>query len=243
VPFNYLVPNEQMLPLESLRFFYLDRNWINHLIDGAFSIGRTCSRQQGVDAALFSHLQSHTNPARLNLRRQRKNQLFATNATQNYTGFLLRSQVVSGWPNLQANGYTVPDDITSEIKKLRMERISADCIICIFDGEIKQVAIHEPPEQLHCGIEINTTPYSTTLRAVTGSTPGIQFQTDPKGGPAAAEIPMRADRQTLLVSQAASNILGKLNTDFAQNIQNFTSAEFTLEMIKGVVKVNFSQQN
>ena len=40
VPFNYLVPDERMLPLESIRFFYLDPNWVAALSDGAFSIGR-----------------------------------------------------------------------------------------------------------------------------------------------------------------------------------------------------------
>lgn len=243
VPFNYLVPNEQMLPLESLRFFYLDLNWINHIVDGAFSIGRTCSKQQSTDSALFGQLQNAAHPVTLNQRRQRKSQRFATNAVQQYTGFLLRSQVVAGWPNVQVNGYAVADDISTEIKKLRMDRLSADCIICIFDGEIKQVAIHEPPEQLHCGIEINSTPYSTTLRAVTSDRPGSQFLSDPKGGPPTAVIPMRADTQTLQVAQAAGSILSKLNTDFNQGIQDFTSAEFALEMIKGVVKVNFSQHN
>ncbi|HWW07275.1 hypothetical protein [Collimonas sp.] len=243
VPFNYLVPNEQMLPLESLRFFYLDLNWINHIVDGAFSIGRTCSKQQSVDASLFGQLQNAAHPVTLNQRRQRKGQRFAANAVQQYTGFLLRSQVVTGWPNVQVNGYAVADDISTEIKKLRMDRLSSDCIICIFDGEIKQVAIHEPPEQLHCGIEINGAPYSTTLRAVTGDRPGSQFLTNPKGGPPTAVIPMRADAQTLLVAHAATSIQSKLNNDFNQNIQDFTSAEFALEMIKGVVKVNFSQHN
>ena len=39
VPFNYLVPDEAMLPPESLRFFYLDPNWTSALLDGAMSIG------------------------------------------------------------------------------------------------------------------------------------------------------------------------------------------------------------
>ncbi len=31
VPFNYLVPDATMLPLESIRFFYVDRNWLDAL--------------------------------------------------------------------------------------------------------------------------------------------------------------------------------------------------------------------
>ena len=40
VPFHYLVPDERMLPPESIRFFYLDPGWIATLIQGATSVGR-----------------------------------------------------------------------------------------------------------------------------------------------------------------------------------------------------------
>jgi hypothetical protein len=40
VPFDYLVPDERMLPLESIRFFRVDNKWVGCLLDGAFSIGR-----------------------------------------------------------------------------------------------------------------------------------------------------------------------------------------------------------
>jgi hypothetical protein len=46
VPFNYLVPDERMLPPESIRFFYLDMNWVDSLLDGAFSIGRNLTRSE-----------------------------------------------------------------------------------------------------------------------------------------------------------------------------------------------------
>src|SRR3984885_3921005 len=40
IPFNYLVPDEQFLPMETLRFFQVDPDWINSLTDGALSVGR-----------------------------------------------------------------------------------------------------------------------------------------------------------------------------------------------------------
>lgn len=43
VPFNYLVPDEKMLPAESIRFFQVDLNWVYSLVEGAFSIGRSTS--------------------------------------------------------------------------------------------------------------------------------------------------------------------------------------------------------
>ena len=39
VPFNTLVPDHRMLPMESVRFFYIDENWLTALLNGALSIG------------------------------------------------------------------------------------------------------------------------------------------------------------------------------------------------------------
>ena len=39
VPFNYIVPSEEMLPNESIRFFHMDRNWLDAMVDGALSTG------------------------------------------------------------------------------------------------------------------------------------------------------------------------------------------------------------
>ena len=44
VPFPYIVPSEGMLPSESIRFFHLDRNWLDALVDGALSTGVLDSR-------------------------------------------------------------------------------------------------------------------------------------------------------------------------------------------------------
>ena len=39
VPVHYLLTDPSHLPDESLRFFYVDQNWINALVDGALSLG------------------------------------------------------------------------------------------------------------------------------------------------------------------------------------------------------------
>ena len=43
VPFPYIVPSEGMLPNESIRFFHVDRNWLDALVDGykAFEYKKT----------------------------------------------------------------------------------------------------------------------------------------------------------------------------------------------------------
>jgi hypothetical protein len=43
--------------------------------------------------------------------------------------------------------------IDKKIELLRMERLSANVLICLFKGEIKTVDIHQKPETLHFGLD------------------------------------------------------------------------------------------
>ena len=46
VPFSYLVPDAELLPVESIRFFYLDRAWTDALVQGALSVGTISSSRR-----------------------------------------------------------------------------------------------------------------------------------------------------------------------------------------------------
>lgn len=52
VPFSYIVPDERMLPPDSIRFFSLDPLWIKSLLEGACSVGRDSIREQYADELL-----------------------------------------------------------------------------------------------------------------------------------------------------------------------------------------------
>jgi hypothetical protein len=93
LPFNYLVPDERLLPPESIRCFQIDPMWMECLMDGAFSIGRVLASDHAQDASL-----------------QEKTTL-NTSMPEHVSGFLLRSDVVAGWPGLQVDGYdqTAPE--------------------------------------------------------------------------------------------------------------------------------------
>ena len=41
MPFSYLVPDADLLPIESIRFFYVDRAWTDALVQGVLSVGTT----------------------------------------------------------------------------------------------------------------------------------------------------------------------------------------------------------
>ncbi|NJL53322.1 MAG: hypothetical protein HC930_16165 [Hydrococcus sp. SU_1_0] len=100
VPFNYLVPDEQMLPQESIRFFHLDWFWVECLLDGAFSLGSGLGQKE---VSKPSNNQQNV---------------------KNITGFLLRSQVVSGWPDLQV-------EASSELNPSNPMRIIKNSSYCV----------------------------------------------------------------------------------------------------------------
>ena len=133
VPFSYLVPDERMLPPESIRFFWVDWRWIECLLDGAFSVGRAMPVDHQRD-------QKH---ARTNAK------TLVQNPHEIVTGLSLRSDVVTGWPGLLVDGHNRE---TNETKSpLRMERMSKNVLLCMFAGEVTAVDIHQKPETLHFG--------------------------------------------------------------------------------------------
>ena len=77
VPFNYLIPYEQMLPNECIRFFKLDKKWVQSLLDGAMSIGRIFDMKDD---------------------RKKKE---TEEVDLNWSGFILRSEVVASYPDLE----------------------------------------------------------------------------------------------------------------------------------------------
>jgi hypothetical protein len=237
VPFNYLVPDERMLPPESLRLFHLDHAWITALVDGACSIGRATSGELKRAARHAPVIRARVEEERRLLRRNPEPTVaLHENVTGEVTGFLLRSAAVAGWPNAAATGWADAER-ADELKRLRLVRLGTDVMLGLFDGVLDVLAIHEPPGQLHCGVEGAAGSFTTTLREVVGSAPGHQY--DPPEGEAA--VPARDDERTLQIAAAAQSIEDTLNTRFGQKLTVFTSAEFALEMVKGVVEVEFRQ--
>ncbi|NEQ09126.1 MAG: hypothetical protein F6K37_25235 [Moorea sp. SIO4E2] len=217
VPFNYLVPDEQMLPVESIRFFWVDPLWIECLLDGAFSIGRVTRSDHGHDS---SHSESP-----------------AANPHEQVTGFLLRSDVVAGWPGLLVDGYgkavdndnAIPDN--DKLPLLRMDRLSANVLICLFKGEVKTVDIHQKPETIHFGLDYDYV--RKTFCKKLKKQDGQEIEAKVKS------IPWK-DQDTRTVN------IAELKQDIERELQNntitftsFTSAQFALEMIEGVEKVRF----
>lgn len=154
VPFHYLVPHQSLLPPESLRFFHLDNNWVNALVDGALSIAVRNDADQKV--ASRSELQSTLSKIvyQHRLRLQGKNPQF--DPKEQYmekpkSGFLLRSRIVTGWPGVEVTARTTAQDETLP-KILRFDQIADGVLFCLARGTIEEVTFREPREGLTFGV-------------------------------------------------------------------------------------------
>ena len=156
VPFHYLVPHPALLPPESLRFFDLDDNWVDALVDGALSIAvRSLS---GQDVASRNDLQSSLSKIVYQHRLRLKGKRPEWEPTSRYmetpkSGFLLRSSIVTGWPGVEVTAETehIPDPNIPAI--LRLDQISDGVLFCLANGSLKQVTFREPREGITFGVD------------------------------------------------------------------------------------------
>jgi hypothetical protein len=156
VPFQYLVPDAAMLPVESIRFFHLDRSWTDRLVDGVLAVGEVGSREQAHHhaagpglAALLDTLEPAVRSA------QRGLGPLAPAASENpadqdpaITGFLLRSALVSSWPQMEVRAYRN----SVKLPLLRLELLSAGVMIALFAGVPDRVELEEPHHGMQFGV-------------------------------------------------------------------------------------------
>ncbi len=166
VPFSYLVPDAKLLPIESIRFFYLDRAWTDALVQGALSVGTISTADRVQLEAVYPHIRDEVDETERTIRTPRGEERLQ-GAGGTITGFLMRSRAVSGWPNLHVRAYSrdvIADDVlttTAEsdpnrMKVLRMERLAPAVLLVLFDGVPAVVHIEEPRQGIQFGVRLNT---------------------------------------------------------------------------------------
>jgi hypothetical protein len=165
VPFSYLVPDAELLPIESIRFFYIDRAWTDALVQGVLSVGTVSTADRAQLEAVYPHIRSDVDDAERTIRTPSGEERL-TGSGGTITGFLLRSRAVSGWPNLHVRAYSrdVLDDdaLTTEaeshpdrMKVLRMERLAPAVLLVLIDGLPSVVHIEEPRQGIQFGVRLD----------------------------------------------------------------------------------------
>ncbi len=173
VPFSYLVPDANLLPPESIRFFYIDRAWTDALVQGALSVGTVSSADRTQLEKVYPHIRGEVDETE---RSVRPSKFLFKAGSGTLTGFLLRSRAVSGWPNLHVRAYArdVLDDdaLTTEaesspdrMRVLRMERLAPAVLLVLFDGVPAVVHIEEPRQGIQFGARLDPADPPATRRA------------------------------------------------------------------------------
>lgn len=256
IPFNYLVPDERMLPENSIRFFYLDPNWIDALVDGAFSIGRNLTNEtSAMDHSLDAVLRPKVNDSVAAHQAENYVNGFkdptATN-TEIVTGFLLRSSVVKDYPNMGVNAYPVnhsPSDNPTDLQLLpiiRYEQLGdSDVLLCLIQGDAYQVDLHQAPEVLHLGIDYyndNCKVGHTNVNAVknirTFTVSGNKVTiTSVDGVPTDISSDFRTNAPRVFNMTSLSKTIAKVNN--ISGVDAINSAEMGFVMTEGVGTVSF----
>jgi hypothetical protein len=230
VPFHYLVPQEEMLPPESMRFFYLDPGWMKCLLEGACSVGRSSTVDELLDQHLRNQFLNYAGKKARQVRDGSKGDL-----RWPLTGFLLRSLIVEGWQGLEmkAAGVDGKGNRLDPLESLRIDRLSPEIMLCIFNGKVTDIEITQPPEDLHFGASAkgNNAWQKLKLRKL--------FPADVSGDSIKGtdtDLPMRDGAKRVVDVQAAAKLM-QTTLNGAKAIDGtdkgpFTSAEFGVQMVE-----------
>jgi hypothetical protein len=239
VPFNVLVPDGRMLAPETLRFFYLDNNWLRALLDGALSIGMQSSRDSFFNEIMGDLIHASANIAARSVRAQLLGVDPPVAEVQEnlISGFLLRSAVVSGWPNLAVRAAQA----RGNLRTLRQDRLADDLLICLFWGVPDYVEFAEPQEGFRFGVD------DDGRLPMRQPTPGGRV---PLGSPLASPLKLlpgclRAGGNNVLDLGSATGAVATISGALGKAgvpVPNFGPSDFALQMVKAPEAIRFISQ-
>ena len=120
------------------------------------------------------------------------------------------------------------------LKPLRIEQLSRDVLLGIFNGQIEQLVIRQPQEGLHFGLTVEGQSFSKTMRSL--KTGKIQQGNTIE---MSAQNLMRDQEYKGVIKIAA--LAAKIKKRVADQLTNgkFTSAEFAVQMIEAPGQFTF----
>lgn len=142
IPAHYLISDPTHLPPESLRFFHIDGNWVDAMVDGALSIA--------------NHMQCYDSKIRTVIKQMVNSYLETSHDNLELLpqiptyGFLLRSDICSQFPDLVVEA-AMPDHLLGA-PVLYHKNLDKGVMLCLFDRvpsspEFESLSFTQPPHQ------------------------------------------------------------------------------------------------
>jgi hypothetical protein len=230
LPMHYLVPDERMLPTESIRFFQVDGSWLEAFRDGALSLGCDSETYACHDAAFLPLLSATAGRATAIARPQTRRLLAARNeqaAMLPMSGFLMRSDALVQWPDMEIEGMAGGKKVVT----LRQQMIGP-ILICLFESVVDTVAIHQPAEAVHFG-----------FLAADDSDGNVKKRRDEQGRETSRDplkvIPFRDVEKKVLDIGGIGGMVRWMAAGSAEKEKAYRSDQFALQMVTGVDRVVF----
>lgn len=250
VPFYYLVPDEQLIPSESIRFFFIDPNWLSCLVDGALSIGVHNQFDALINQQIKEQLKEFKTLDPIN-----KIYIHPQDAI---IGSLLRSTVVARWPGLRVLTHDYKEGV-AVVEKVRWQRLSDNVLLELFSNIPEELILSEPAEQIRFGVreeeeeKDHSQKLVMDLRHIGGKNIGCAIGRDGdiseiptelilnESGPASL---LRDSQDTViniskLVDRLSATELQKELVEL-QAREKMTSAELAIQFVKAPEAVTFS---
>ncbi|MFH8565710.1 hypothetical protein [Streptomyces sp. NPDC017988] len=163
LPLEHLVPHEAILPSPSVRFFHVDAQWLDVLDFGSGSVTPVTALDAYLDGLLH--------------------QALAAEADEDVpvAGMLLRSTLVSQWPELIVEMSMVKG---GPARRVDVFRPQADVLLALFPAIPHEVRVREPARGLSLGIDSadkNKGNGTVQLRAPSGADIGKSLKTSATG--------------------------------------------------------------
>jgi hypothetical protein len=235
VPFAYLVADTELLPPESIRWFYVDRRWTDALVQGALAVGTVNSDDRTQLTSRYPEVRAELDNEERNLRRQAGSDRY-TGESGPISGFLLRSRAVSGWPALHVRAFSIDpgtaadearikEDQPGRMRILRLERLAPAVLLCLFDGVPKVVHLEEPRQGVQFGFEAagQDDNVTATLKPRNAST--FEYLPDP-----AVTVPFRAGSSGVVdIQRLERQLKDRVGSGAADGLD---SSEYALQLVR-----------
>jgi len=140
IPAHYLVPDPSFLPSEGLRFFYIDDNWLDCLLDGALSVANHLDKDDDyvrrvIKGAINTYLSTEIEDTGI------KPQV------PKY-GFLLRSKIIKAMPDLRITlRWKKPDKRQTVCRYTRWDETTILCLLDRYPEELQELVLAQPSHQ------------------------------------------------------------------------------------------------